>query len=212
MPLDAFAHRLDCRADSRAGMVEPMSSTPRRVRESASEDGWYAYLEAAQRKILIARYHSSLLRSALTEQPPGASATIPVQASFEGMLSAMVSAADQVAEGINIAYACNLDKPTLADVIHFLPQPLRRRFGKWHQKPVAADVRDIRRLIVHHHHAKTPDGPMLVVQEPSSARPYGGSREIGAYADAVVAHCLRFSELIDSLESLLRSTLSTEAR
>lgn len=59
----------------------------------SNQESWWEYLEAARRKIKIARYHLARLgaeEAALARRPEGVS--IPAQASFEGVLYGNCSA------------------------------------------------------------------------------------------------------------------------
>jgi hypothetical protein len=166
---------------------------------------WRDYCDAALRKIDIAGYHLERLRAQASEgrlEP-----TIPVQAHLEGILFAFVAAADQVAEAINLGMKLNRGNPTLQEALEAIPRsPIRSRLFRWHQAPIAADVRDLRRRAIHHHYAKNPSGPTLVVQEPTGARPYGGSRDLVSYGEAAVTHVRQLREELDGLKDCLSSS------
>lgn len=171
-------------------------------------DGWRDYWDAAQHKIDIAGYHLERLRAQASEgrlEP-----TIPVQAHLEGILFAFAAAEDQVAEAIILGMKLGPGRRNLKKVLEKMPpSPIRSRLSEWHEAPIAADVRDLRVRATHHHYAKTPSGPALVVQDPTRAGtpPYGGSRELVSYGEAAVAHLRLLREDLDGLKDYLGSFL-----
>lgn len=136
----------------RTPTVGDMSSTPA---------DWWEYVDAAGRKILIASYHTEKLAALCGET----GALIAIQAHFEGVLFAFVAASDQTAEALNLMKGLEIHNPNLETVLNAYPEgPLRTQLFKWHNAPIAGDIRAIRRLAVHHHYEKTPQGPRLVLR------------------------------------------------
>ena len=171
--------------------------------EVNQDDSWADYLVAVRRKILIAHFHADQLCL-----DPDASldvVTVPVQAYFEGVLLAFIAAADQFAEGLNVRLRLCLQNPNLKDASEAMQRgTLRTRLFKWYDAPIAADVRNVRRQIAHHHYEKTPAGPRLEVAPPSGgARAYGGPRDLARYTSAVVEHLDRLDVLVTAAESRL---------
>ena len=168
-----------------------------------SIEEWRHYQRAAERKVRMAAYHLQMLESRLAIPAPRLGPDIPieVQAHFEGILYSFIAASDQLAEAINRRFTLGLENASLGDALAQMPRlPIRRRLITWFQSPIAADVRDIRRRAAHHHYAKTPLGPKLVVQEPTGARPYGGSRTLDGYGQAAVEHLGRLEELLQKFK------------
>ncbi len=172
-------------------------------------EDWREYCFAARRKIDIAEYHLERLRAVTQETP--IEPTVPVQAHLEGILFAFVAAADQTAEAINLGLGLNLDKPQLRDALEKMPHfSVRSQLFKWHDAPIANDVRNVRRRAAHHHYAKVPGGPRLEVQEPTiGVKPYGGRRDVVSYGEAAVAHIRRLGEILDRLQSGIERRIST---
>jgi hypothetical protein len=168
---------------------------------SNTEDHAGDYLDAANRKIEMARYHLDALRGELGDPKENSQASISVQAYFEGVLYVWVAAADQTAEAINLIYVLGLENPNLQLALEHMPDSkLRSRMFKWQQAPIAADVRDIRRRATHHHYEKTPEGPRLQVQDPTGAKPYPGSRSLEDYATAAVDHLENLRPFLRALQ------------
>lgn len=169
-----------------------------------SPDDWQEYLWAAERKIEMANFSAATLRDALAKGHPGGPPDVAQQTFFEGVLYAFVAASDQVAEAIVLALSFNLGKANLQMALEAMPKSrLRKDLFAWWQTPIATDLRDIRRRATHHYYRKTPQGPLVEVQLPQSARPYPGPRALDAYCDAAVSHLNELKSLIDGLRSFL---------
>jgi hypothetical protein len=180
---------------------------PMNGREGSDREGWREYTKAARRKIRIAQYHLGSLEE--HEGAPGhyhEEVPIPIQASFEGILYATIAASDQIAEAINVGFGLGLPQPTLQTALEAMPKShLRSRLLEWQQAPIAADVRDIRRRATHHHYVKAPGAPRLEVQQPTSVRPYDGSRTLVEYGRAAVNHAVQLIDMLEELEEALGS-------
>jgi hypothetical protein len=142
-----------------------------------------AYLHAARRKIHIAEYHLSCLRSALAVSERPGEPSVPVQAHLEGILYSVIAASDQAYEATKLGPA----------------RPFRCNLEAWRQEPIHKDVRAVRRLATHHHYRKTPAGPRLEVQE--QGKPYGKSRVLDVYSEAACDHLRRLLPLLGEIES-----------
>ncbi len=176
---------------------------------TATADVVYEYLFAVARKIEVARYH---LESLLGELEPegdatlGELATIPVQAHFEGVLTAAVGASDQLAEALNIGLDLGVSQANLGRVLKLMSHSsLRERLEQWHQRPIAADYREVRRLVTHHWSVKTVEGPQIEVQ-PVPRRGYGGPRDLGSYTRAAVEHLAELEGLLPAVHETVRSS------
>ena len=160
---------------------------------------WQAYCEAAEKKVAIAAYHQRRLEEALTES----SHPTVVQAHFEGVLQATIAAADQLAEAISRRLALALDNANLQMAAEAMPtSTVRKALFKWIQRPIGADVRELRRRATHHYYWKTRGGPRPSVQRPVDAKPYGGPRDLVSYGQAVVAYAESLTQLIEKFRQL----------
>lgn len=165
----------------------------------------WRYFDAARRKVAMARFHRDELKDRIAgdfligERPP-----VEVQAHFEGVLFSAVAAADQLAEGINLAFELELSQPTIFESLDAMPRGWRprKRLFKWVRDPIAGDYRAVRRLVTHHWSNKTPRGPVIEIQRPLSGR-YPGPRDLGSYCDAVLDHLEVLEELLVDLEAEL---------
>jgi gamma-glutamylcyclotransferase (GGCT)/AIG2-like uncharacterized protein YtfP len=162
------------------------------------------YLYAIERKIDIASYHFERLldeyqdRAVLGNHP-----AISVQAHFEGILLAAAAVGDQLAELINLVLDLDLVNPVMDQVIPRLPKSrVRDRVVRWHNRPITADVRELRRLVAHHWSKKTPSGPVIEVQRVLKGH-YSGPRDLMLYAEAVVEHLNDLREMLPDLEAHL---------
>jgi hypothetical protein len=166
-----------------------------------------AYLNSLHRKLQVAKYHLDQLalaaKTGLHEPIP-----IPLQAHFEGVLTSVVAASDKLAEVINIMLSLGIRNATIKKLLIKILQrgdPLPDWYlplKTWHEAPIAADVRAIRNLAVHHHYRKSSRGLSLEVQlPPHTQAPYSGSRELVAYCTAVVQHANQCGEILDALEA-----------
>ncbi len=77
----------------------------RRRPETPARNQSADYVEAACRKVRIAKYHLETLRKRVADSEhrgePLVPAPIPVQAHFEGVLFSFIAACDEVAETLN---------------------------------------------------------------------------------------------------------------
>lgn len=163
------------------------------------------YISAAERKVRIARFHLDQLER-LTDAAEvfGQHPSIEIQAHFEGILFAAVAAADQVAEATNIGLGLGLGNTSLVSALGAAPAhlKLRKKLFRWHNKPVAADYRVLRRLAIHHWSHKQPRGPLIEVERPDESR-YEGARDLYSYGTAVVEHLAELEDLLLSIEAAL---------
>ena len=162
------------------------------------------YLRAVDRKIEVAHYHLSSLEALLNgRSATGSEPSIEVQAHFEGLLFAAVAAEDQLAETINIGLKLELGHPSLQKVLEAARGwDLAGNLNRWRQERIAADYREVRRLMTHHWSRKTARGPIIEVQEVARGE-YPGDRELSSYARAVVAQLDRLGEILPRVASSL---------
>ena len=155
------------------------------------------YLRAVQRKIEVAQYHLSSLETCLSgKSATGSEPSVEAQAHFEGVLFAAVAAEDQLAETINIGLKLELGHPSLQKVLEAARAwDLAGDLNRWRQERIAADYREVRRLMTHHWSRKTVQGPIIEVQEVARGE-YRGDRELSAYARAVVTQLGRLEEIL----------------
>mgnify|MGYP002335898875 CR=1 FL=1 len=184
--------RVRITVQSRSGPVAAVAYQWARPGELVGE-----YLRAVERKIDIARYHASCLEKLLQgEAAMGSEPAIDVQAHFEGVLFAAVAAEDQLAEAINIGLALDLGHASLAKVLAAANRwEMTGELDRWRQRSVAADYREVRRLMTHHWSRKTVKGPVIEVQEVMRGE-HRGNRELGAYSRAVVEHFERLRAIL----------------
>lgn len=163
------------------------------------------YVSAAERKVRIARFHlAELERLTDSGEIYGEHPPIEIQAHFEGILFAAVAAADQIAEAVNLGLDLGLANPNLASSLTAAAGEWRprKKLIKWHDKPVAADYRELRRFAIHHWSHKQPRGPLIEVERPEKSR-YAGARDLYAYGAAVVQHLVELDDLLPSIEETL---------
>lgn len=162
------------------------------------------YLRAVERKIEVAQYHLTSLEAFLRgKSATGSEPSVEVQAHFEGVLFAAVAAEDQLAETINIGLKLDLGHPSLQKVLEAARAwDLAADLNRWRQERIAADYREVRRLMTHHWSRKTVQGPLIEVQEVARGE-YRGDRELSSYARAVVAHLNRLGEILPRIASRL---------
>jgi hypothetical protein len=154
---------------------------------------WQQILEAARRKVAIARLHLDHLQNALreTSETPSNVPPIPVQAYFEGVVISVIAAIDQVEAAVKSA----LPRP------HELEDRKTSPFYRlgipdltaWYDASFGRDLRRIRVRMVHYIYAKTLQGPGWVVE--SAGRPWPGSRELFTYAQ----HAVEYGERLEGL-------------
>lgn len=224
--LDASEHaRLLAELDEYEGVPRLFERRLVRVRTADGEqDAWAyewtattdvvdEYLFAVARKIEIARYHLERLAE---ELGPGGGAllgdhpTIAVQAHFEGVLTAAVGASDQLAEGLNLGLDLRIAQANLHRVLEAMSHSrLRERLEQWQHRSLAADYREVRRLVTHHWSVKTVDGPQIEVQRVLSSE-YDGPRDLGNYARAVVDHLVELEGVLPAAQQTVRNNLDAE--
>ncbi len=177
---------------------------------SGNNETWVEYLNAARRKLHIAKYHLGKLE-VLVRPDNHSQEQIAIQAHFEGVLFAVIAAADQIAEAINLAQRLGLKNPNLRCALDNVePSEVFDKFSRWWNEPIIRDVRNIRRLATHHHYKKKPPtnhsesgGLVLEVEQPQGSSLYRGSRELTAYSRAVVEAAKRLEPLLIDLERQL---------
>jgi hypothetical protein len=153
----------------------------------------------------VAEYHLRNLRDLLAENP--GEVTVPVQAHFEGALLSFIAASDQTAEAIRLALGLRLRNANLRMVLDSVPRggSWREDLVRWHDDPLAEDVRRLRRLMAHHHYDKSPATGRLEVQRPPEGTGYHDSRELVAYCTATVDHARGLAALLLGLRRALRA-------
>lgn len=168
---------------------------------------WCSYIDAAHRKIEIAAFHCAQLERALADcvPPHDGRPDIPVQAFFEGVVVATVSAIDQVTQATNSALGLGLAAGNL--FAGAAPEIERRvpEFKTWSNQPVGRDLRKLRVRMVHYSYDKPPNGsPAWQVE---AANPdYTGSRELLAYSKAAIAYAQELAVIADKLQESLAAS------
>jgi hypothetical protein len=162
---------------------------------------WQQFLEAARRKVAIARFHLDGLQKALRETAEALSGAppIPVQAYFEGVVISVIAAIDQVKAAVESTVPQPHEPADRnASVLDRLHTP---DVAAWYEAPFGRDLRRIRVRMVHYIYAKTLQGPGWVVE--SAGRPWSGSRELLTYAQHAVEYGERLEELLPQIEAEL---------
>lgn len=160
-------------------------------------------LNAASRKIGIAEFHLEQLRIELAatpvqnENPP----PIPIQAYFEGVVSSVISAIDQVAQAANYGFSLRLNNGNLVEkgfaaLIAEIPQ-----LQTWYGNSLGIDLRRLRRLIVHYSYEKKPLIITWTVESVGSK--YTGSRDLETYADKALKYGLELTTNLSAIEQKL---------
>jgi hypothetical protein len=145
-------------------------------------DTWQAWLEAAGRKIEIARYHVGLLDD-LDYPGPYDLVQIPVQAHLEGILFCTTAATDQLARALDLAELVGLpwNERNLTTVLEQLQAPRRQlrapalaptldELVGWNAKPVIEDARRLRNRASHSSYNKRVERALYDAQSPAAAR------------------------------------------
>lgn len=169
----------------------------------AKTEVWRSELEAAQRKIAIARHHLTLLEQELAGSKSASAATpsIPVQAHFEGAIVSVMAAVDQVAHAYVTGLGLKGNKVKEDKLFERAFTPLAevlKDIDSWMKDPIGRDLRRIRTRIVHYSYGKTPVGPCWVVE--TAGTDYHGSRELLKYASAAVEFGERLGAIIPQIE------------
>jgi hypothetical protein len=178
--------------------------------ETTDNEGWVSYLNAARRKVEIARYHLEQLER-LRLVPPldgPRECPVPIQAHFEGVVISVMAAVDQTAQAINSALNLGARESQLFDKAFGAVTAAVPALKTWCGKPIGRDLRGVRRSAIHHSYEKTPDGPLPRWRVEESSVRYEGSRELRVYGEAAVAHAEELIRLIPAIQSELRRRLA----
>ncbi len=172
-----------------------------------SRDDWRRYLEAARRKVSIARYHTDCLEKQDTSAAGGAmvAPSIPVQAHFEGVIMSLMAAVDQVAQAVNNALRLGLKPQKLVEEAFAVLSLAIPEVDFWFKDPIGRDLRRIRVRMIHYSYSKTPQGGRWVVE--SADTDFKGSRELVAYARAGVEYLERLKSLFPQVEAEIESNV-----
>jgi hypothetical protein len=167
---------------------------------------WTAHIDAAHRKIAIAEFHWDQLRAALhgARAEHGNRPGIAVQAFFEGVVTAVVSAADQVAQAANSALklGAGRDGRSLFDVASPEIDVRVTGFKEWRQQPIGVDLRRLRTKMVHYSYEKAPAADRHWHVQPTGVD-YAGDRDLLTYASAAVSYAGELGVLADQLQASL---------
>lgn len=169
---------------------------------------WQNYMDAAHRKVQIAAFHNQQLTDALRDirAPLSDLPSISIQASFEGVVIAVVAAIDQVAQATNSALNLGLAAGSLFE--GSAPEIERRvpEFRDRRQNPIGRDLRIVRTRMVHYSYAKTPSGDPTWQVEMAN-RHYEGPRDLSSYAAAAVAYGTQLDGIAEKLLQALAAEL-----
>lgn len=160
-------------------------------------------LHAASRKIGIAEFHLKHLRIELAatavqnENPP----PIPIQAYFEGVVSSVISAIDQVAQAANYVFSLHLSNGSLVEksfaaLITEIPG-----LQTWYSNSFGTDLRRIRTRMVHYSYKKMPLKLVWTVESADSK--YTGPRDLETYADKALKYGLELTANLSTIEQKL---------
>lgn len=159
-------------------------------------------LDAAKRKINIAEFHLKHLIVELEtaiqdENPP----TIAIQAYFEGVVTSVIAAVDQVAQAANYGFSLNLKPGDLVEkgfayLIVEIPS-----LQTWYENSFGVDLRRIRTRMIHYSYAKTPLALVWIVESANSS--YTGSRDLISYAETAVKYGLELTANLSAIEQKL---------
>ena len=178
------------------------------------EDDWGAWLDAARRKIAIARYHQDLLDRL---EYPGAYdyVEIPIQAHLEGILFSVSAASDQVARALNDAEALRIAprRANLSNVLERLAtaegqgwspdlEMLLGELAAWNDEPLIADARALRNRAGHSHYDKQ-SGRYEILIADDGHNAYQGSRDVLIYCHDLVTHLRELDGLVERLGNIL---------
>jgi len=160
-------------------------------------------LNAAKRKIGIAEFHYQQLKLQLaatevqSENPP----PIPIQAYFEGVVTSIIAAIDQVAQAANYGLSLHLKNGNLVEkgfaaLITEIPG-----LQTWYSNNFGIDLRRIRTRMVHYSYKKMPLALVWTVESTDSK--YTGSRDLGIYADKALKYGLELATNFPIIEQKL---------
>jgi hypothetical protein len=153
---------------------------------SADNRGRAAYLDAAHRKVEIAKYHLERLVVLLESRPQPTENRYPpvdVQAHFEGVLFAIKAEIDQVTEMISKAFGWPYIRALEQASKSVLPE-----LKPWLDDPLFNELNELRRLAAHHSYVKRPSGPQACWRVEEVGSSYMGARNLDAYCKAVVQY------------------------
>jgi hypothetical protein len=178
-------------------------------------------LAAARRKIEIAAFHHESLERLECLTEPAAEwprATVPAQATFEGILIAFDAAVDQVTAALRywprVSWADGQPPGTLDEALDLHETRRSNAPGigglrVWSDDPIVDDVRRVRNLVVHSAYSKSgrfSGGAIgLIVQPVAGSRLEGDAadRRVEVYARRAVDHLRRLRSVIDDLGSAM---------
>lgn len=176
-------------------------------------DTWQAWVEAAGRKIEIARYHLGLLDE-LDYPGPYDFVQIPVQAHLEGILFCATAATDQLARALDLAEHLGLpwNERNLTAVLEQLQAPRRQLQAPtlapilddlvgWNAEPVIEDARRLRNRASHSSYNKRVGNFEIAIQ--SVGGDHRGSRDAKEYCQELVDHLGRLETLLADVERAL---------
>ena len=168
---------------------------------------WPDYIDAAHRKIDIAAFHCNQLKAALAQSRDNGSSRpdIKIQAFFEGVITAAISAADQVAQAANSALKLRAGNGRLFDVAAPEIEARVPCFREWRERPIGRDLRKLRVRIVHYSYVKSPTVDRNWQVEATNSN-YQGSRSLLDYAEATVAYARELGKIADTLADSLASS------
>lgn len=169
----------------------------------ADDAAWTNYLDAARRKIEIASFHANALDDFLKrgETPNDGRPPIAVQASFEGVVIAVVAAIDQVAQAVNSALGLRLPP---ADLFQGASREIEARvpeFKEWRENPLGIDLRRVRTRMMHYSYRKTAAAPTWDVEV--GTVDFKGLRDLSSYAKAAVTYAGALKALVEKVEKNL---------
>jgi hypothetical protein len=136
------------------------------------------------------------------EIPSDGRPSIPVQASFEGVVFAAIAAVDQVAQAVNSALKLGLAPGELFEEASKAIEASLPEFRAWREQPIGIDLRRIRTRMAHYSYRKVP-AKGLIWEVETANEGFNGSRELSAYAEAAVSYSREMEKLLGSLEEVL---------
>lgn len=167
---------------------------------------WNRYLEAANRKVEIAKYHFRFLLDGLqaNEVPQDGMPGVPVQAHFEGLVVSVMAAVDQVAQAINSGLRMSLPPDQLVDAAFNEIGEAVPDLKRWYEESIGRDLRRIRTRMIHYSYLKL-QGDSGWTVEPVGID-YPGSRELKEYSAEAIRYGERLVATFDALQQRLRAT------
>jgi hypothetical protein len=167
-------------------------------------NNWKDYIDAAYRKIAIAKFHCEQLNITLQQEGKTRNKlpSIPIQAFFEGVVVATIAAIDQVAQAANSVFQLHLTAKNLFDGASSEIEKYVPEFKDWRENPIGRDLRRLRTRIVHYSYVKASNRELFWHVEAADNN-YIGTRDLSGYAKAVVAYADELGSLAEKLEDLL---------